>query len=166
MWTERCAVCDRCTCNFLFNKASFLSSSPTYSTYTVNVGRMSHRKWREIKQHLIRLPDLALLDCSLLSLHILCVILPTFTISSLYPAGDQCPVQTMNSRARIPEYHIPRENRAPSNSACNILLAQFLRSSLDRSREKLRLRFYACLGHVHDSCALFKTWPGSINHLE
>ena len=47
---------------------------------TVNVCRMSHRKWREIKQQLIRLPDLALLGCSLLSLHILCDILQTFTV--------------------------------------------------------------------------------------
>ena len=48
----------------------------------VNVYRMSHRNWREIKQQLIRLPDLALLGCSLVSLHILCDILPTFTVSS------------------------------------------------------------------------------------
>ena len=47
---------------------------------TVNVCRMSHRKWREIKQQLIRLPDLALLGCSLLSLHILCDIVQTFTV--------------------------------------------------------------------------------------
>ena len=41
---------------------------------------MSHRKGRETNQQLIRLPDLALLGCSLLSLHILCDILQTFTV--------------------------------------------------------------------------------------
>ena len=50
------------------------------TTCTVNVCRMSHRKQREIKQQLIRWPDLALLGCSLLSLHILCDILQTFTV--------------------------------------------------------------------------------------
>ena len=46
----------------------------------MNVCRMSHRKWREIKQQLIRLPDLALIGCSLLSLHVVCDILQTFTV--------------------------------------------------------------------------------------
>ena len=37
-------------------------------------------KWREIKQQLIRLLDMALLGCNLISSHSLCVILPTFTV--------------------------------------------------------------------------------------
>ena len=51
----------------------------------MNVCGMSHRKWREIKQQLIRLPGLALLGCSFLSLHILCDILQTFTVQSCFP---------------------------------------------------------------------------------
>ena len=47
---------------------------------TVNDCRMSHRKWREHKQQLIRLPDLALPGCILVSFHILCDMLLTFTV--------------------------------------------------------------------------------------
>ena len=47
---------------------------------TVNVCRISHLKWRESKQQLIRLLDLTLLGCILVSFHILCVILLTFTV--------------------------------------------------------------------------------------
>ena len=43
--------------------------------YTGPPVRMSHRKWRETKQQLSWLPDLALLGCCLLSLHFLCDIL-------------------------------------------------------------------------------------------
>ena len=50
-------------------------------TCTVNVCRMSHRKWRETNQQLIRLPDLALLGCSLLSPHFLCGILTTHPVT-------------------------------------------------------------------------------------
>ena len=56
----------------------------------VNVCRMSHRKWRKIWQLLIRLPDLALLGCCLLSLHILCDILQTFTVQGAPPLP--CPI--------------------------------------------------------------------------
>ena len=49
---------------------------------TVNVSRISHRKWRESKQQLvIRLLDLIQLGCILVSFHILCVILLTFTVN-------------------------------------------------------------------------------------
>ena len=51
--------------------------------YSERLQDVAHRKWREIKQQLIRLPDLALLGCSLLSLHILCDILQTFTVGSV-----------------------------------------------------------------------------------
>ena len=47
---------------------------------TVNVCRISHRKWRESKQQLIRLLDLTLPGCILVSFHILCDILQTFTV--------------------------------------------------------------------------------------
>ena len=43
---------------------------------------MSHRKWRETKQQLILLPDLALLGCCLVDLQFLCDIL------SGGPVGD------------------------------------------------------------------------------
>ena len=56
---------------------------------TVNVCRMSHRKWREIKRQLIRLPDLALLGCSLLSIHIQGDILQTFTVNTAGLIGFQ-----------------------------------------------------------------------------
>ena len=41
---------------------------------------MSHRKWRETKQQLIRWPDLALLGCCLVSPHFQCDILATITV--------------------------------------------------------------------------------------
>ena len=51
---------------------------------TVKVSRISHRKWRESKQQLIRLLDLTLLGCILVSFHILCVILLTFTVVTIF----------------------------------------------------------------------------------
>ena len=70
---------------------------------TVNVSRMSHRKWRESKQQLTSWPDLALPGCCLVCLHILCDILLTFTVyirihaciatlsSDLRPTRAPCP---------------------------------------------------------------------------
>ena len=43
--------------------------------YTGIGARMSYRKWRENKQHLILWPELVLLGCSLVTLHIRCDIL-------------------------------------------------------------------------------------------
>ena len=48
----------------------------------MNVCRISHRKWRQSKQQLIRLLDLTLPGCILVSFHILCDILQTFTVVS------------------------------------------------------------------------------------
>ena len=50
---------------------------------TVSDPRMSHRKWRETKQQLIWWPVLALLGCSLVSLHFQCDILAPITVNSL-----------------------------------------------------------------------------------
>ena len=49
-------------------------------TCTVNISRMSHRKWRESEQQLTSWLDLALPGCCLVCLHILCDILLTFTV--------------------------------------------------------------------------------------
>ena len=67
---------------------TLLSYYPSWMC-TVIGARMLHRKWREIKQHLIRLPDLALLGCCLVSLHILCDILQTITVLNR-AGGDVC----------------------------------------------------------------------------
>ena len=58
-----------------------LSKNRVYCT--VNVSRMSHRKWRESKQQLTSWPDLALPGCCLVCLHILCDILLTFTVVTI-----------------------------------------------------------------------------------
>ena len=56
--------------NYAYVAATTTCASGTFSSAWPN--GMSHRKWRETKQQLIRLPDLALLDCCLVSLHFLC----------------------------------------------------------------------------------------------
>ena len=47
---------------------------------TVIGARMSHRKWRETEEQLTWWPDLALLGCSLVSLHFQCDILAPITV--------------------------------------------------------------------------------------
>ena len=61
-------------------KVLFFCSASNVMSTTVNVSRISHRKWRESKQQLIRLLDLTLLGCILVSFHILSVIQLTFTV--------------------------------------------------------------------------------------
>ena len=51
---------------------------------TVIGARMSHRKWREIKQHLIWWPDLSLPGCCLISLHFQCNILAPITVQLMF----------------------------------------------------------------------------------
>ena len=64
---------------------------------TVIGTRMSHRKWREIKQQLIRWPDLALLGCCLVSLHFKCDILAPITVDGstmrVWPAPNAASIQ-------------------------------------------------------------------------
>ena len=62
--------CNRYVPYLLKDNARTLESREKASTVWPN--GMSHKKWRETKQQLIWLPDLALLGCCLVSLHFLC----------------------------------------------------------------------------------------------
>ena len=69
----------------------------------MNVCRISHRKWRQSKQQLIRLLDLTLPGCILVSFHILCDILQTVTVGFWPPSlslGSIHRHQTLKSDCR------------------------------------------------------------------
>ena len=70
------------------------------------VSGQPHRKWRETKQQLIWLPDLALLGCSLLSLHFLCGILTTHPVQS--PDRQWC-----SSLIKITHQHVKHNPQEP-----------------------------------------------------
>ena len=56
--------------------------SPYSVMHTGWLERMSHRKWRETKQQLIWWPEVALLECCLVSLHFLCDILSSHPVET------------------------------------------------------------------------------------
>ena len=63
--------------NFPTSTARSLFFKRQHEIYTRPVDWISHREWRETREQLIRLPELALLGCCLVSLLFLCNILST-----------------------------------------------------------------------------------------
>ena len=63
--------------NFPTSTTRSLFFKRQHEIYTGPIDWISHRKWRETREQLIRLPELALLGCCLVSLLFLCDILST-----------------------------------------------------------------------------------------
>ena len=91
---------------------------PVYGPCTVNVSRISHRKWRESKQQLIRLLDLTLLGYILVSFHILCDILQTLTVYGIVE-WDQPEPKQLSELNHYPWHH----EEGPAVYSTNVVMS-------------------------------------------